>query len=403
MKLTKKSAIGIGLAVVAVAAIGFLMRPKPLVVDTAVIARHALETTVDADGRTRVRERYVVVAPVAGRVERITRTEGSAVRAGEVVARLTPLPFDTQSTIQARARVDGARALSLEASAQVRVANAALEQRRRELSRASRLGEVGGVAPRVVEECQLAVLQAEEAARGAIERQRAADADVRQAQALFVGREGIVAAGTVLVRAPATGRVLRVPERSERIVAAGTPLLELGDPSSLEIVIDVLSSDGALIRPGNRVRLSEWGTPSGGERDATQWGQVRDVEPAGFTKVSALGVDEQRVNVIVEPDAIPVAVGDGFRAEASIIVWSGDNIVAVPRSALLQADGDQPASGRWMTFVVKAGRVERRVVRIGHVGGADAEVISGVEPGDHVVLFPSDKITSGARVSPRKG
>lgn len=400
IKLTKTSLTVIGIVILAVAAIGFAMRPKPIVVDTALVSKAALEATVDADGRTRVRQRYVVVAPVAGRVERITRVEGSAVRVGDVVARVTPLPLDPQATLQARARIDAGEALALEAGAQVRVANAALEQRRRELSRATRLAEVGGVAPRVLEECQLAVLQADEAARAALDRSHAAEADARQARASLIGRDGGGAA-TVLVRAPASGRVLRVSERSERIVAAGTPLLELGDRASLEIVIDVLSSDGASIHPGDRVRLSEWGVDGGGEGDATLRGRVREVEPAGFTKVSALGVDEQRVNVIVDPDAVPPLVGDGFRVEASIIVWSAREVIVVPRSALLQANGTATSAGGWNTFVVRSGRVEMRAVRIGHVGGAAAEVLTGIQPGDEVVLFPSDRIVAGARVSSR--
>lgn len=398
MKITRTHVVIAGVVALAGTAVALARRPKPLVVDTSVVARTRLETTVDADGQTRVRERYVVVAPVAGRVERIALLEGAPVRAGEVVARLTPLPLDAQSSAAARARVDAASALALEAAAQVRVADAALDQQRRELSRAQRLAEVGGVAPRVVEEAQLARLRAEEAARAAAQRAAAAEADVRQARAALVGEHGNGGA-TILVRAPATGRVLHVPERSERIVAAGTPLIEVGDPASLEIVIDVLSSDGATIHAGDRVRLAEWGSQTTSEQDAASWGTVREIEPAAFTKVSALGVEEQRVNVVVDPDAVPEAVGDGFRVEASIIVWSTADAAVVPRSALLQSSG---AAGDWTAFVVRAGRVERRSVRIGHVGGTAAEVLAGIAPGDEVVIFPSDQVTPGARVKPRK-
>jgi HlyD family secretion protein len=399
MKLTRARIIGATSGIVIIAVIAFALRPKAVVVDTSTVARRGLETTVDADGRTRVRQRYIVVAPVAGRLARITRVEGSLVRAGDVVARLTPLPLDSQALTQAQARVDGANALRLEASAQVRVANASLDQRRRELSRAKRLAEVGGVAPRVVEECELAEIQAEEALRGAEERARAADADARQARAALLGRIGDGAA-SVLVRAPASGRVLRVPERSERIVSAGTPLVELGDPASLEIVVDVLSSDGATIHQGDRVRLAEWAGGDSGEHLNPVVGRVREIEPAGFTKVSALGVEEQRVNVIVDVEAIPAGVGDGFRVDASIIVWSALNVVVVPRSALLQANG--ASTGDWSAFVVKSGRAEARSVRIGHIGGAAAEVLAGIEAGDVVVLFPSDQVKAGIRVAARK-
>lgn len=401
MRITRARIFVAALGAAALAAIGYAMRPRPLEVDMATIARRPLESTIEVDGRTRVRERYVVVAPVAGRVERISRVEGSQVRAGEVLARLTSPPLDSQTLIQARARVDAANALALEATAQVRVANASLDQRRRELSRARRLAQVGGVAPRVVEECELAQLQSEEAVHAAAQRVRAADADARQARAMLLGRD-IGGATTVLVRAPASGRVLRVPERSERIVAAGTPLLEIGDPSSLEVVVDVLSSDGAAIHPGDRVRLAEWDATDRGEHLTPLGGHVREVEPAGFTKFSALGVEEQRVNVIVDLDAVPPGIGDGFRVEASIIVWSAPGVILVPRSALLQGSSGQDEGMKWTAFVVKGGRVESRGVRIGHVGGTSAEVLAGVAVGDEVVVFPSDQIKPGIRVKERK-
>jgi HlyD family secretion protein len=400
VKTTWKLTFGIGIGVVVIGGIALALRPNRLAVDTALVTRSALERTIDAEGRTRVRERYVVVAPVAGRVERITRIEGALVHVGDVVARLTALPLDSQAIAQARARLDAANAVVLEGASQVRAANAFLEQRRRELSRAQRLAEVGGVSPRVVEESQLAVTQAEEAERSAIERSRATEADARQARAILAGQEH-GAEATVLVRAPATGRVLRVSERSERIVAAGTRLLEVGDLSSLEIIVDMLSSDGAAVHQGDRVRLAEWGMATNGELGATTGGRVRDVEPAAFTKTSALGVEEQRVNVIIDPDRVPPMVGDGFRVEASVIVWSTSDAVVVPRSALLQAGNEGPGA-EWTAFVVKAGRVERRVVRVGHVGGASAEVLTGVEPGEVVVVFPSDRVASGVRVKARK-
>jgi len=399
VKIARGHIVIAAVVVLGTAAVVFARRPKPLIVDTSVVTRTRLETTVDADGKTRVRERYVVVAPVAGRVERIALLEGAPVRAGQIVARLTPLPLDSQALAQAQARVDATAALALEAAGQVRVAEAELDQERRALSRAHRLAEAGGVAPRVVEEAELSALQAEQAVRAARRRADAADADVRQARAVFIGQKGHSPA-TILVRAPATGRVLHVPERSERIVVAGAILVEVGDPASLELVIDVLSSDGATVHAGDRVRLGEWGTQAITERDAASWGTVREVEPSAFTKMSALGVEEQRVNVIADPDAVPPDVGDGFRVEASIIVWSSSDAPVVPRSALLQVNNGQ-ADG-WVAFVVRSGRAERRAVRIGHLGGTGAEVLGGIAPGDVVVIFPSDQVVHGARVQPRR-
>jgi HlyD family secretion protein len=279
----------------------------------------------------------------------------------------------------------------------VRIADAALEQRRRELSRARRLGEAGGIAPRVVEESELALREAEVAASGAAERARAADADVRQARAVLIGRE---TGQVVLVRAPAAGRVLRVPERSERILAAGTPLLEVGDPTSLEVVIDVLSSDAAMVLPGQLVRLAEWASANG-EEQADLTGRVREVEPAAFTKVSALGVEEQRVNIIVDVSQAPATLGDGFRVEARIVIWSTPSVLAVPVSALLRTRGDSAGRQEWSVFVVRDGRAERRTLRIGHLGGGAAEVLDGLAAGDQVVVFPSDRVVTGARVTAR--
>lgn len=400
MKVSR-TRIVVGAAVVAVvAAVTYAMRPKPLVVDVAAVTRGALEATVDADGKTRVRERYAIVAPVTGRVERIALAEGAPVRAGDVVARLRPPMLDSAAAAQVRARIDAADALVIQAAAQSRAASADVAQRRRETSRAQRLAEAGGVADRVVEECQLAQTQAEEAARAADQRMHAAEADARQARAMLVGQRD-EAGAVVLVRAPANGRVLHVPERSERIVTAGTPLMEVGDPGSLEIVIDVLSSDGALIHPGDRVRLADWAAAGDAERGAGTGGRVREIEPAGYTKISALGVEEQRVNVVVDPDAVPASVGDGFRVEASIVVWSAPDVTTVPRSALVQhTNGDR--SIVWNTFVVRDGKVETRNVRIGRVGGTGAQVLEGLQPGDLVVVFPSDQVKPGTRVTSRK-
>lgn len=401
MKFTRTMTIALGIGVAAIGLIAYAMRPKSLAVDTAVVNRGPMESTVDADGRTRVRNRYVVVAPVAGRLQRLAYVEGASVKAGDVVARLAPMPLDAQTVAQARSRVDAAVAIATEAATQVRTAEAALEQRRRELSRAHRLADVGGVSPREVEESELAVTQADNVARGAVQRANAANADVRQARAALMGVENS-AAELMLVRAPVAGRVLRVPERSERIVAAGTPLVEIGDPASLEVVIDVLSSDGATIHPGDAVRLAEWSGANGESATAVK-AHVREVEPSAFTKVSALGVEEQRVNVIVDLEGVPPSVGDGFRVEASIVIWATPNALRLPRSALVREATAAPGGGGWSVFVVRNGRTERRALRIGHVGGTLAEVLDGVDEGAEVVLFPSDRVTPGTRVSARRG
>jgi len=398
MRIKRSYVTGVAILTAAVASIVYARRPKPMVVDSVAVTRGPLESTVDADGRTRVRERYVVAAPVAGRVERIALTEGTIVHAGEVILMLRPLPLDSTAVAQARARVEAADAVVRQAETDVRTSLAELEQRRRQATRAERLAEYGALAPRDVEEAQLARVQAEGALKAANERVRAAEADGRQARAVLASQRER-ATVSIPVRAPASGRVLRVPERSERIVAAGTALVELGDPRSLEVVVDVLSSDAATIHPGDRVRLAEWAGAVDAQETSRLGGRVREVEPSAFTKISALGVEEQRVNVIVNLDASPPVIGDGFRVEASIIVWSSASVLSVPRSALLQAKGK---SGEWTAFIVRQGKAESRALRIGHVGGAAAEVLTGVQPGDEVVVFPSDQLRDGVRVTTRK-
>ena len=398
MRIKRSYVTGVAILTAAVALIVYARRPKPMVVDSVAVTRGPLESTVDADGRTRVRERYVVAAPVAGRVERIALTEGTIVHAGEVILMLRPLPLDSTAVAQARARVEAADAVVRQAETDVRTSLAELEQRRRQATRAERLAEYGALAPRDVEEAQLARVQAEGALKAANERVHAAEAEGRQARAVLASQRER-ARVSIPVRAPASGRVLRVPERSERIVAAGTALVEIGDPRSLEVVVDVLSSDAATIHPGDRVRLAEWAGAVDAQETSRLGGRVREVEPSAFTKVSALGVEEQRVNVIVSLDASPPVIGDGFRVEASIVVWSSASVLSVPRSALLQAKGK---AGEWTAFIVRQGKAESRALRIGHVGGAAAEVLTGIEPGDEVVVFPSDQLRDGARVTTRK-
>jgi HlyD family secretion protein len=374
---------------VVVAGVLLARRPSPLEVETARVSRGPLETTVDAEGRTRVRERYVITAPVAGRLERIALVEGAAVHVGDVVARIAPLPIDVQSAEQARSRVEGALAHVGEAEARVRISRASADQRGKELERARRLIAAGALAPRDTEIVWLAWRQADEEARAARAQAQAASADVRQARSALIAMsaEHIGRAdGIVFVRAPVAGTVLRVPERSERVTPAGAPLIELGDARSIEVVADVLSSDAASIRRGDPVRLEQWGG------DEALTGRVRVIEPAAFTRVSALGVDEQRVNVIIDVPSAPPALGDGYRVETRTVTWSQRNVVTVPVSGLVRVGSS------WSAFIVADGHARRREVRIGHVGDVLAEVTGGLMPSDEVILFPSDKVLDGTRV-----
>lgn len=384
--------VAVGATVLAVGgAIAGALRPAPLPVETAEVRVAPLTVTLDAEGRTRVRDRYVLTAPVAGRLARVALAEGALVRPGDVVARLAPAPLDEASAREAHAALAAARAVAAEASARVPAAAQALAQARRDAERTRRLADAGAVAPRAVEEAALAARARADELAALHARRDAARADVARAEAALLRDDPSGRAPAVDVRAPVAGRVLRLAERSERVVAAGAPIAELGDPRGLEVVVDVLSSDAARVRPGMAARLEGWG----GERPVPA--RVRLVEPAAATRVSALGVEEQRVNVVLDVPNAPPALGDGFRVDARIVTWAAPAVLVVPTGALVRA----PDGSGWAAYVVEGGRAALRAVRVGELGGAQARVVAGLRAGERVVLFPSDKVAAGARLATR--
>jgi HlyD family secretion protein len=381
------------------ATVWWLMRPPAVPVEVAEVTRGPLRVTVDEEGETRVRNRYVVAAPTTGRLLRIDLDEGDAVAVGDVVARLEPSPLDPRDEAAARARLEAAVSQKSGAAARVALARAALAQARRDAERAERLHAAGALSAEAYERAHLDLTEAEqelEAARFAadaaeheIEAARAALIAVRGGTAVASSAEGCpTAAPCDEVRAPVAGKVLRVLEESERIVLAGTPLVELGDPRDIEVVVDVLSADAVRIAAGDEMDIEDWG----GEQPLRA--RVRRVEPSGFTKVSALGVEEQRVNVIGDFVDPPAALGDGYRVEARIVVWEASDVVRVPGSALFRRGED------WHVFLAEEGRARLRKVEVGHRGTFQAEVRSGLEPGARVVVHPSDRVEDGIRVSP---
>ena len=386
MRIKRKHIMWAAAGVVFGAFTWFARREKPIDVDTDLVRQGTLMVTVDAEGRTRVRDRYMVAAPVGGRLQRIELDEGARVRAGDVVARIAPMPLDAQSSQQARARLDAATSMVRDAEARVRQAEASLDHGRRTVSRVVRLVEAGALAERDREDAQLTLQLREDELEAARSRARAAVADVEQARAALLTM-GSSPGATILVRSPVSGRILRIPERSERVIGPGVLLAEVGDPGAIEIVVDILSSDAARVRRGARVMLEHWGD---GEALA---GQVRQVEPAAFTRVSALGVEEQRVNVVVDVTGPPIGLGDGYRVEARIVVREQVAAVIVPVSALFRQGAE------WAVFLVDDGRAVVTLVRVGDQGGTDVEVLSGLEAGDEVILFPSDQVRHGTRVA----
>ncbi len=369
---------------VVVAAVAALVRPARIPVDVVSADVRPLRVTVDEDGWTRLREPYTITAPFAGRLERMSLREGDAVRAGAVVARLSPVPLDVPGRDAAEARVRQTDAAAEAARAAVLQARADEERLHAVRMRTDSL-PASLTTPEARDNARLAHAAAVEARAAAEARADAAAHEAEIARAALAG----VSARPLGLGAPAAGRVLRIASRSERVVAAGEPLLEIGNPDALEIVADLLSTDAVLVGPGAAVIVDGWGGPP-------LAGRVRLVEPSGFTKISALGVEEQRVNVIAdfaEPGGRPRSLGDRFRVMVHVVVWQRPDALVVPASALAR-QGE-----RWTLFVVENARAHRRVVSVGHRTPFEAEIVEGVAKGDLVVKSPGDRVEDGARVS----
>ncbi len=380
----KRAALVGGVAVAVVGGLFVALRPGELAVQVEVVARGPLRVTVDEDGETRVRDRFRVAAPVEGRLRRVAVREGDSVRAGAALAWIEPAPLDPRAREAAERRVDASEDGLAAAGAAVASAEAALAQARADLRRADTLLAHGALSREAWERQRLAVETAARAAEAAGARSRAAAHEVEVARAALISATG--GGPLVPLRAPAAGRVLRLLEQSDRVMAAGTPVLEIGDCSALEVVLDVLTQDAVRIRAGAPVLLSATGG------NDTLAARVRHVEPAAFTKVSPLGVEEQRVNVVVDVEGPAAGLGDGFRVDARIVVWEGTDLLLVPSGALVR----DPEG--WTVFIVHEGRARRVPVQVGERSGTAAEVRDGLREGDRVVVWPDDRIRDGVRV-----
>jgi HlyD family secretion protein len=372
-------AVTLGLVILIIVA----RRSAPEAVDIANAARGPLLVTVDEEGRTRVRDRYVVVAPTTGRLERITLEEGATVRSGATVARLFAAPLDPRARQQATARLRAAEDAQRAAEADVGQTRAALGQATRQRARAESLFANNLISAEQREQAAVADTTAARRLEAATFQAQAAAHDAEQARAALVAGDR---QGVLRLTAPAAGVVLRIPEKSERVVAAGEPLLEIGDPSHLEVVVDLLSEDAVKVKPGDRMIVDEWG----GDRPLEA--HVRRVDPSGYTKVSALGVEEQRVNVIADLDEAPVPLGDGYRVVARVVLWEEDGVLKIPASALFQ-EGE-----RWSVYRVRNHRAQLTPVQVGHRNPLEVEVTEGLAPGDTVIRYPTDRLADGARI-----
>lgn len=378
------------LGIVAMIVVAWL--PKPVPVELAKVTVGLLEVTVDEDGRARVKDRYVVSSPLAGSVGRIELSAGDSVRQEQVLARVVPLDsplLDPRSRATADARIAAAMAGQKQARAQIDRAQAALDFARTEVERGRALAARGTMPQAGLERAELeARTRAAELAStefGA----KVADYELQMAQAAKGRLHGGRGGDQLELPSPITGRVLRVIQESEGAVQPGTPLLELGDPQALEIVVDVLTSDAVSIAPGAEVHIERWGGP---ELKAV----VRRVEPSAFTRLSALGVEEQRVNALIDlrsPMADWAALGDGYRVEARIVTWRRDNVTKVPASAVFRHKTG------WALFAVRGGAARLVPVQVGKRTGLEIQILSGVTAGEAVVTHPSDRVKDGVKVA----
>lgn len=387
MHLTR-SGLRAGLVILILAVPGILiLRPRPVNVETARVVRGPLQETVDDEGEARVRERFVITAPVAGRLERVTLRAGDTVARGGVVARMAPAPLDPRAREQARATLEAALDTRRTADAAVASAGALRQQAARELVRARELSAQGLLSTEALERAKLDDETGERRLEAARFEAEAAAHRVELARAgLLASTPGCSPSGcTLSLTAPITGRVLRVPEQSARSVAAGETIMEIGDPARLEIVVDLLSTDAVKVRPGDRMLIEAWG---GGH--ALQ-GRVRMVEPAAFTKVSALGVEEQRVNVVGDIRDTATELGDRYRVQVRVVLWEADSVLKAPSSALFRSNGE------WHVFTLSDGRIRLRPVEPGHAGPFETEILNGLVEGDIIVRHPTDRLTDGLR------
>ena len=387
-------AIGLGLLL----AIGWGLWPKRIEVESSTVANGPMTVSVLEEGKTRIRHRHTVSPPVAGFLNRVALRAGDRIEAGTtVLATLQPEPasfLNPRAQAEAEARVNAARAARLRSQSQLERARAALELAEKEKERAQSLHRKGAIAAREWDAAQNEVEILSRDLRAAEFALQVAEFEVTQAEAALqqVANPAPEGAEPLRIIAPITGFVLNVFEESARIVAAGTPIMEVGDPTDLEAEIELLSSDAVGVQPGAEVSIEQWG----GDRPLR--GKVAVVEPGGFTKISALGVEEQRVRIRVNfVDPLPAShqLGDRYRVEARIVTWNAPNVLQVPTGALFRRGND------WMVFALDGSKARLNKLEIGHNNGVAAEVRSGLHEGDRVILHPPDTIVDGKAVRPR--
>ena len=394
-----RSRIGFTLLFLVIAAgllYGFL--PRAIVIDAVAAVKAPLAVTIEEEGKTRVMERYVISAPVAGYARRIDMHVGDVVQAGQVLAQLEPArseALDPRSRAQMQAQLNAAQAGLSAATENARAAAAQASLAQQELQRVESLRKVNFISEQALDRARTELSRSQatqQAAQYTANMARFELDKVRATLASTANPQSAKTAETIKVSAPVAARVLKLLHESEGLVQAGQPLIEIGNPDTLEITIEVLSTQAVQIAPGSKVLFDRWGS------DSTLQGVVRMIEPTGFTKVSALGVEEQRVRVIADittPREVWQRLGDGYRVEARFVIWEGQDILQIPASALFRQGKD------WAVFVVQNGRAKTRSVTVGQRAGLIVQILSGIQAGEAVITHPEEKIKDGTRVKVR--
>jgi HlyD family secretion protein len=389
-------AISLLIAAVVIGALYLAIRKPPYQVDLAKVTQGPMTVTIDDEGETRVHDLYVVAAPINGRLTRIELEAGDPVVAGQtVVARITPMDpdfLDRRNEARVRAQIQSLDAVIASSSMRIEQARAARDLAVQEQGRLKSLFDRGFATRAALDRANASVAQSSAAYSEAVRATEAARFDRDAARANLVTPESQRSGRVLEVRSPVSGSVMRLPRESESAVAAGTPLIEIGNPGDLEVVTDLLSADAVRLQPGARVLIDNWG----GAKSLN--GRVRRIEPFGFTKISALGVEEQRVNVIIDisdPPELWSKLGHGYRVIVRAVEWESTNALQLPVSALFRD------KGKWAVFAVENGRAKLVPVKIGRMNDERAELLGALKKGASVILHPSEKISDNARVEQR--
>ncbi|MDE3061778.1 MAG: efflux RND transporter periplasmic adaptor subunit [Acidobacteriota bacterium] len=376
----------LGIVLLTMSVLWVVFRPKLVPVQTVSIERGPLQETVDEEGKTRMHDHFVVAATVQGQLRRVDLHAGDRVKVGQTLGWIDPAPIDPRQEAVLEAQLNSARAATQQADALAARAKVDSAQAEQDVARGRELYKHGIISKETLDKQTTTHLAMQQQLHAAVSGAESAAFEVEKAKAaLLMYQDGTSSLPTPML-SPVDGRVLRVMEQSERVVVPGTPILEIGYMPRLEVVADFLTRDAVRIKPGMPAEIIDWGG------DKPLPARVRLTEPGGFTKVSALGVEEQRVNVICDFAESADDLEDGYHVEVRVILWEGQSVLRVPSSAVFRS------SGNWAVFVVQSGRAVQRIVRVGHHGETDWEVLDGLGPGDHVIVHPSSEVDNGVRV-----